>query len=185
MKIIDLQQGTKDYCEQVAMLIHHAFPFADGYPTMEGARKEVQQLLETGKVLRIYLAEDVVLGVIGAQPAYRGKSWELHPLVVKEGVRKSGVGAKLVADLEAQIAGFGGGTLYLGTDDTMGQTSIGDRNLYPGVLTKLMEIQTIHDHPFEFYLKQGFEVVGVLPDANGPGKPDIWMQKGSVIAWYR
>jgi len=31
--------------------------------------------------------------------------------------------------------------------------------------------------PFEFYQKCGFVIVGVVPDANGLGKPDILMAK--------
>ena len=33
------------------------------------------------------------------------------------------------------------------------------------------------DHPAGFYMRQGFEIVGLIPDANGPGKPDILMAK--------
>ncbi|MDR3085239.1 MAG: hypothetical protein LBU47_02880 [Christensenellaceae bacterium] len=32
--------------------------------------------------------------------------------------------------------------------------------------------------PVEFYQKQGYQIVGVIPDANGPGKPDLYMAKG-------
>jgi predicted acetyltransferase len=32
-------------------------------------------------------------------------------------------------------------------------------------------------HPFEFYQKLAYVVVGIVPDANGPGKPDILMAK--------
>jgi aminoglycoside 6'-N-acetyltransferase I len=31
--------------------------------------------------------------------------------------------------------------------------------------------------PYEFYLRLGFRVVGVMPDANGRGKPDISFAK--------
>ena len=32
-------------------------------------------------------------------------------------------------------------------------------------------------HPFAFYQRLGYEVVGLLPDVNGPGRPDILMAK--------
>jgi aminoglycoside 6'-N-acetyltransferase I len=35
----------------------------------------------------------------------------------------------------------------------------------------------VFDHPAGFYLRMGFKVVGLIPDANGPGKPDILMAK--------
>ena len=39
------------------------------------------------------------------------------------------------------------------------------------------EIKNLKGHPYEFYQKVGFVLVGVIPDANGPGKPDIVMAK--------
>jgi len=35
----------------------------------------------------------------------------------------------------------------------------------------------VKGHPFEFYQKQGYVITGVVPDANGVGKPDILMSK--------
>jgi hypothetical protein len=32
-------------------------------------------------------------------------------------------------------------------------------------------------HPLEFYRRLGFQVAGVVPDANGRGKPDILFAK--------
>ena len=44
-------------------------------------------------------------------------------------------------------------------------------------LGMLPGLRTWRDHPFEFYQKLGFVIVGVMPDANGLGKPDIFMAK--------
>jgi aminoglycoside 6'-N-acetyltransferase I len=45
------------------------------------------------------------------------------------------------------------------------------------VLEKLMNIKNIKGHPYEFYQKMGFSLVGVIPDADGLGKPDIILAK--------
>jgi aminoglycoside 6'-N-acetyltransferase I len=44
------------------------------------------------------------------------------------------------------------------------------------VLSHATNLRVI-DHPVDFYLRMGFEVVGLIPDANGPGKLDILMAK--------
>jgi aminoglycoside 6'-N-acetyltransferase I len=68
-------------------------------------------------------------------------------------------------------------TLWLGADDEDNRTTLGGANLYPDVLDKLAHIRNIKGHPFAFYLKMGFVLAGVVPDANGRGKPDILMAK--------
>ena len=67
--------------------------------------------------------------------------------------------------------------VYLGTDDKRGQTSIADIDLFPDALRLAANIRNLRGHPYEFYQKQGYTIVGVLPDANGFGRPDIFMAK--------
>jgi hypothetical protein len=50
-------------------------------------------------------------------------------------------------------------------------------DLYLDPLGAAAPIQNLGRHPFEFYRKVGFVIAGVLPDANGFGKPDIFMAK--------
>lgn len=77
----------------------------------------------------------------------------------------------------------GAHTLYLGTDDEANLTSLGGVDLYPDVLSHVASIRNLGRHPYGFYLKQGFEIVGVMPDANGPGKPDIYMARRVGEPW--
>jgi hypothetical protein len=35
----------------------------------------------------------------------------------------------------------------------------------------------LRGHSYEFYQKLGFSIIGAMPDANGLGKPDIYMAK--------
>jgi aminoglycoside 6'-N-acetyltransferase I len=45
------------------------------------------------------------------------------------------------------------------------------------VAGQIAAIRNLKRHPYEFYHKQGYAIVGVIPDANGLGKPDIMMAK--------
>jgi len=65
----------------------------------------------------------------------------------------------------------------LGTDDENERTSLGGIDLFPNVAEKIAQIRNLRRHPFEFYQKLGYEITGVVPDANGFGKPDIIMCK--------
>ena len=50
-------------------------------------------------------------------------------------------------------------------------------NLYPNVCDHIVAIKNLRRHPYEFYQKCGFVIVGIMPDANRLGKPDIYMAK--------
>jgi len=56
-------------------------------------------------------------------------------------------------------------------------TTLGNTDLYPNVVDHIAHIKNLRRHPYEFYQKLGFVIVGVMPDANGWGKPDIIMAK--------
>lgn len=56
-------------------------------------------------------------------------------------------------------------------------TSLGGVELFPNVLERAAAIRNHRGHPYEFYQKVGFVIIGVMPNANGPGKPDIFMAK--------
>ena len=78
---------------------------------------------------------------------------------------------------EAEVVLRGALTIKLGTDDIVGMTSLGGQDLYPNVWEHVEAIENIKGHPYSFYEKMGYAIVGVLPDANGFGKPDIFMAK--------
>lgn len=177
--IIDLTAGDEDRLQRVAELVAAAFrEHSPSYATIAAAEEEVRESLEDGHVSRVALDDDGrVLGWIAAIPQYDGHAWELHPLAVSPEAQGRGVGSALVADLEAQVRARGGMTIYLGTDDETGRTSLSGIDLYPDPLAHLASIRNLRRHPYEFYLKQGFAITGVIPDASGPGKPDILMAK--------
>ena len=180
MTIIDLTANDRERLEAVASLLIHGFAGTGtlAWRTRDSALLEVQESLQKDRVSRVALDDDGrVVGWIGAIRSYEGHAWELHPMVVDRGSRRLGLGRALVADLEEQVRRRGGVTIYLGTDDENYRTSIGGVDLYPDVLGALGTIRNRSDHPFEFYQRVGFAIVGVIPDANGFGKPDILMAK--------
>jgi aminoglycoside 6'-N-acetyltransferase I len=176
--ILDLDD--EEAIRQAADLLVEGFRdgWPDAWPTEEDALKEVREALGEDRICRVALGEDgTVLGWIGGIPSYEGKVWELHPLVVRPDVQRRSIGRALVADLEARVGERGALTLWLGTDDDTGMTTLSGVDLYPDVLGHLANIENLRGHPYEFYQNLGFSIVGVMPDANGWGKPDIFMAK--------
>ena len=180
MRIIDLPSENERTIEEAAALLVEGFRehWPAAWPDLDAARDEVREWLGSEHICRAAVDEDgAVLGWIAANSNYEGNAWELHPLVVRPDRRGEGIGRALVADLEARVRERGGITLYLGTDDEAGLTSLADVDLYPNVLERLANIRNLRGHPYSFYQKCGFRIVGVIPDANGFGKPDILMAK--------
>ena len=163
--------------DQAAALLVEEFGDPGGWPTIEKAREEVAIVIQQG-FARAILDGDTLLGWIGGLPEYHGKVWELHPLVVRAGHRRHGLGRALVAEFEREAARRGAQTAPLGTDDISGITSLADARIYDDVPRHIAELRDLgREHPFLFYRKLGYVVTGVMPDANGRGRPDIYMSK--------
>ena len=174
--VIDaLRADDRDAVDQAAALLVEAFPH--WLPTRELAQDEVMHALAADRICLAIRAEEEILGWVGAIPGY-SHAWELHPLVVRADVRRTGVGRALVTALEERVRAAGALTLYLGTDDdgAVPGTSAGGVELFPDVLSHAVDLR-VFDHPAGFYRRLGFEVAGLIPDANGRGKPDILMAK--------
>jgi aminoglycoside 6'-N-acetyltransferase I len=141
------------------------------------AEAEVQSFLDDpDRHALAALGDGEVLGWIGWVVSH-DFAWELHPLVVRPDLQRRGVGARLVQALEAEAAKAGVLTIWLGSDDDYGGTNLHGVELYPDVLAHAADVRQIDRHPVDFYRRLGFQVVGLIPDANGPGKPDIFMAK--------
>lgn len=181
--ISDLRADDPDGIEQAVRVLMEAFA-PIGWPVdFEAARAEVQESLEPGRLSLVARDESgAVVGWIGGLHDY-ARVWELHPLAVAPAAQRRGVGRALVAVLEERVAALGGLTVRLGTDDEplvatgRGRTSLAGVDLYPDPLKHLSAIRNLADHPYAFYLACGYSIVGVVPDANGPGEPDILMAK--------
>ena len=180
MRIIDLYAKDEEAVRQAAALLVDGFRenWPEAWPDMGSALEEVHRSFGADRISLVAVDDKGrVLGWIGGMRQYRGRVWELHPLVVLQEMQRRGIGRTLVADLAQRVRERGGLTIWVGTDDEANMTTLAGRELYPNVLEKLGEIRNLRGHPYEFYQRLGFVTVGVRPDANGPGKPDIFLAK--------
>jgi aminoglycoside 6'-N-acetyltransferase I len=162
-----------EFIEQMKTLLVKAFPQAYNE---NNAHEEVEKLLEKERELIVAYDNEKLLGFVGAISQYEF-AWELHPLIVDESVRQTGIGRALCKKLEEELQKKNVYTIYLGSDDEYFKTSLADENLFENTLEKIKNIQNYSRHPYEFYKKVGYKIVGVIPNANGLGKPDIWLAK--------
>jgi aminoglycoside 6'-N-acetyltransferase I len=179
VKVIDLKPDDELAVRQVAALLMTSMELmTDTWSTLDAAEQEVQESFAPDRLSLIAVDDnDEVIGWIGGIEQYDGHVWELHPLAVRPDRQREGIGRALVEALEQRVKERGGITLWVGSDDEKGLTNLHGVDLYPDVLSNLANVRNLKQHPLEFYRKMGFVVVGVMPDANGFGKPDIFMAK--------
>jgi aminoglycoside 6'-N-acetyltransferase I len=174
-----IEDLREELVQETAAVLNAAFlDYALTWHEIESALKEVRESLAEDRISRVALLNGKeVVGWVGGIRQYEGNVYELHPIAVRPDMQGHGIGAMLVRDLERLVRERGAHTLWLGCDDERGRTTLSATDLYPDIFSHIAKIRNLRQHPFEFYQKMGFVIVGVLPDANGPGKPDIFMAK--------
>jgi aminoglycoside 6'-N-acetyltransferase I len=175
---IPLEQTSAVQREDAARILIDALAhMPSAWHDLDAARQEVASFLADSDRMAIAAIEgDRLRGWIGALHHY-AHAWELHPLVVDPAHHGRGFGTALVATLEQRAQASRIDTIWLGTDDDFGGTSLHGADLYPDVLGHLRRITPRSKHPYTFYQRLGFAIVGVLPDVNGRGRHDILMAK--------
>lgn len=177
MKIIDMSKFDEAQLNQAAEILTNTLNI--GYPTFKDAMEEIEELLVPENTLLAAVESGEVIGWGGIlAPEYYGNVFELHPLAVREDRQGKGIGRTIVEALEEEAKRQGGLTIWLGADDESeeGETSLADADLYDDLPSKLAEFNP-GTHQAGFYLKMGYKIIGVLPDANGRGRPDIFFGK--------
>jgi len=175
MTILDLDPDDAALREQLAVIACEASAINAPLwlPTLDDARQEVDDATAPGQIARV-LFDDVGLPVAWACCArqYDGV-WELHPMLVAPARHRRGHGTALARDIERQAAMRGASVLTLSTSDATHATSLSDTDLYADPIGALGSLNFRKDHPVRFWQKIGYSVVGVIPDAEGPGVPSI------------
>jgi len=178
MRIIDAPKD-ENLNSQMAEILLDGFSDTGtaAWSTMEECVKEVRDSLPEERISRIAVDEnDKVLAWTIGDGVY-DVTWELELLVVRRDSKLKGVGRKMLKDFENEVKKRKGTSVFIGSDDENNRTSLGGIELYPNPLEHLAKLKNLGGHPYEFYLKCGYTITGVIPHANGFGKPDIWMTK--------
>jgi aminoglycoside 6'-N-acetyltransferase I len=176
MKIIQLSAENTNHIHQCGMLLIDNFQHS--WNNIEGAVQAVLSTIDENKISIILVDEnDEVLGWICGVEQYNANVWEIQPIIVNKEQQGKGIGKLLTEEFEKLVALRNGVTIILGVEDMDNGTSLGGIDIYPDILNKMENIKNLKHHPYEFYIKMGYKIVGVVPDSNGFGKPDILMAK--------
>ena len=171
-QILPFDRQNPQLRQQAAQLLADCFPHAYA----DCAAEQIDACLDSERLAFMAIEDGQLAGFVGAIPQY-SHAWELHPLAVRADCRGQGIGAALLQALEAECARRGVLTLFLGTDDEFYEASLSASNLFYETYQKMAQAKNLAQHPFTFYQKCGYQIVGVIPDANGLRKPDILMAK--------
>ena len=171
-----MTQLNKAQIIQAAQILTDSLPI--GWATLQDAMDEIKERLIPENTLLVAVENDIVIGWGGIlAPEYNGNVFELHPLAVQSNKRNQGIGRAIVTALEDEARKQGGLTIHLGADDEVGETSLANVDLFDDLPGKINNF-TSGTHQSGFYLKLGYKIIGVMPNANGIGKPDIYFGKG-------
>lgn len=164
----------------LAQLIYRAFlAHAPGWlPSEADTRRVVFRAGEPPRLNRVLLnPQGMPIGWIGVIPVNHGRIWEIHPLAVSPEHQARGYGRMLVREIENLAAKRGVLGLMAGTSDETDATPLYGVDLYQNPFEVLRMLNGTENHPVTFWTRVGFTVVGVIPDAEGRGKPGISLAK--------
>ena len=171
---------SDDTIKKAAEILYITFTGADRNRWLKNQKEafdEVKECVEKPNICIGIKTVDELIGWAGIRQMYE-KTWELHPMVIKKEYQGKGYGRLLLTEIErmASLKEIIG--LVAGSDDETNSTSLSEREINGGnIFDEIKNIKNYRNHPFEFYRKCGYTIVGVIPNANGQNKPDIWLWK--------
>lgn len=176
--IIDIKD-SETYITQAAEILFDVFSeiSPESWPTLQKAKEDVIECIEGENICIGILINNELIGWIGLREMYK-KTWELHPMVIKKTHHNMGFGKILINEIERKAKERDLEGIVLGTDDETYRTSLSMIELNnENILQEIKNIRNLENHPYEFYKKCGYCIIGVIPNANGKNKPDILMWK--------
>jgi aminoglycoside 6'-N-acetyltransferase I len=170
---------SKEIMEQAAKILLETFPEANMWPDLdeEKALEIVEESISDENISIGIKINNQLIGWVGLLPMYE-KTWELHPMALLPKFQGKGYGKILLNELEkiAQEKGIIG--IFAGSDDETNKTSLSEKEITgDNIFEEIKNIINHKNHPYEFYVKCGYSIIGIVPNANGKNKPDILLWK--------
>jgi len=170
---------SEDTKKQAAEILFKTFTEInkDAWPDMESALEEVNECVTEPNICIGIKTGNELTGWVGLRPMYE-LTWELHPMVIKKEFQGKGYGKILLNELERIALEKGVIGVFAGSDDETYSTSLSDKEITAGnIFEEIINIKNYKNHPYEFYKKCGYCIIGIIPNANGDRKPDILLWK--------
>ena len=170
---------SQETMEQAVKLLLETFPQSGMWPDLdeETAWEEVNECKDDQNICIGLKLENKLIGWLGLKPMYP-KTWELHPMAVKPEFQGKGYGKILINELEKIARKKGIIGIFAGSDDETNKTSLSEKEITKdNLFEEIKNVKNYGNHPFQFYQKCGFNIIGIIPNANGPNKPDILLWK--------
>ena len=165
--------------EQAAKILLEAFPTAGMWPDIDEkqALETLNECIADGNICLGIKINAKLIGWTGLRPMYE-KTWELQPMAICTEFQGKGYGKILLNEMERIAREKGIIGIFVGSDDETDKTSLSEKEITgENILEEIKNIKNYKNHPFEFYIKCGYSIVGIIPNANGPKKPDILLWK--------
>ncbi len=143
------------------------------WPTFAAGHATVSEFVDSPHISYGAFLDNELIGWVGATPSYNGQSWEIQLLGVSPQWQRRGIATSLLKLLSEAVQRNGGHTLFVWCDDESESTTIGGKDIFTTPLEAIQAHVSGPRHAGGFYEQFGFVRCGILPNANGLGKPDI------------
>ena len=170
---------SSETMEQAVKILLETFPRAGMWPDIDEkqAFEEVDKCVDTENICIGIKINAKLIGWVGLRPMYE-KTWELQPLVISNDYQGKGFGRILINEVEKIARKKGIIGIFCGSDDETNKTSLSEKEITSkNIFEEIITIKNYKNHPFEFYVKCGYSIIGIIPNANGLKKPDILLWK--------
>ncbi len=170
-----LEQEDAALLRGVADLLVAAFPTI--YSDVTQALADVVQFAPEDLSLVARDSDGAPIGCLRAEHFKGQASAEIKLVAVHPTRRRQGIAQTLVLAAEERMRQSGCVTMLATVGDTRGRTSLYGVDVTEDAPGLLADFRCHPDHPAGFFLEVGYRLVGVLPDAYGPGKHDLTLAR--------